>query len=138
MQENQIKDSRCKFLEETEREKEGYIKSVKSILNDKNLLANMNGKVHGAVANLITVPKNMQIAIEMSLGASLQNIVINSEEDAKKLIDYLRKNNLGRASFLPISSVKGKKIEKIKKIDKAIGVASDLIEYDKLYENIYF
>ncbi len=136
MQENQIKDSRCKFLEETEREKEGYIKSVKSILNDKNLLANMNGKVHGAVANLITVPKNMQIAIEMSLGASLQNIVINSEEDAKKLIDYLRKNNLGRASFLPISSVKGKKIEKIKKIDKAIGVASDLIEYDKLYENI--
>ena len=94
MQENQIKDSRCKFLEETEREKEGYIKSVKSILNDKNLLANMNGKVHGAVANLITVPKNMQIAIEMSLGASLQNIVINSEEDAKKLIDYLRKNNL--------------------------------------------
>lgn len=136
MQENQIKDSRCKFLEETEREKEGYIKSVKSILNDKNLLANMNGKVYGAVANLITVPKNMQIAIEMSLGASLQNIVINSEEDAKKLIDYLRKNNLGRASFLPISSVKGKKIEKIKKIDKAIGVASDLIEYDKLYENI--
>lgn len=136
MQENQIKDSRCKFLEETEREKEGYIKSVKSILNDKNLLDNMNGKVHGAVANLITVPKNMQIAIEMSLGASLQNIVINSEEDAKKLIDYLRKNNLGRASFLPISSVKGKKIEKIKKIDKAIGVASDLIEYDKLYENI--
>ena len=74
----------------------------------------MNGKVHGAVANLITVPKNMQIAIEMSLGASLQNIVINSEEDAKKLIDYLRKNNLGRASFLPISSVKGKKIEKKK------------------------
>lgn len=136
MQENQIKDSRCKFLEETEREKEGYIKSVKSILNDKNLLDNINGKVHGAVANLITVPKNMQIAIEMSLGASLQNIVINSEEDAKKLIDYLRKNNLGRASFLPISSVKGKKIEKIKKIDKAIGVASDLIEYDKLYENI--
>lgn len=136
MQENQIKDSRCKFLEETEREKEGYIKSVKSILNDKNLLDNMKGKVHGAVANLITVPKNMQIAIEMSLGASLQNIVINSEEDAKKLIDYLRKNNFGRASFLPISSVKGKKIEKIKKIDKAIGVASDLIEYDKLYENI--
>ena len=136
MQENQIKDSRCKFLEETEREKEGYIKSVKSILNYKNLLDNMKGKVHGAVANLITVPKNMQIAIEMSLGASLQNIVINSEEDAKKLIDYLRKNNLGRASFLPISSVKGKKIEKIKKIDKAIGVASDLIEYDKLYENI--
>lgn len=136
MQENQIKDSRCKFLEETEREKEGYIKSVKSILNDKNLLDNMKGKVHGAVANLITVPKNMQIAIEMSLGASLQNIVINSEEDAKKLIDYLRKNNFGRASFLPISSVKGKKIEKIKKIDKAIGVASDLIKYDKLYENI--
>lgn len=136
MQENQIKDSRCKFLEETEREKEGYIKSVKSILNDKNLLDNMKGKVHGAVANLITVPKNMQIAIEMSLGASLQNIVINSEEDAKKLIEYLRKNNFGRASFLPISSVKGKKIEKIKKIDKAIGVASDLIEYDKLYENI--
>ena len=66
------------------------------------------------LANIIEVPKEYETAIEMCLGASLQNIVTETEEDAKKLIEHLRKNNLGRASFLPITSVKGKKLDKIK------------------------
>lgn len=68
----------------------------------------------------------------------MQNLVTNTEEDAKKLIEYLRSNNLGRASFLPITSVKGKKIEKLNKtnIDGVIGIASELIKTDKKYEDI--
>ena len=53
-----------------------------------------------------------ETAIEMTLGQTLQNIVTDTEEDAKKLIEHLRKNNLGRASFLPIASVKGKKLDR--------------------------
>ena len=89
------------------------------------------------LANIIEVPEEYQTAIEMCLGSSLQNIVTENEEDAKRLIEHLRKHNLGRASFLPISSVKGKKLEKIKgKNTGVIGIASDLIRYSKKYENI--
>ena len=73
----------------------------------------------------------------MCLGISLQNIVTETEEDAKKLVEHLRKNNLGRASFLPISSVKGKKLDKVKGKDNGfIGIASDLVKYSKKYEQI--
>ena len=73
----------------------------------------------------------------MTLGASLQNIVTESEEDAKRLVEHLRKNNLGRASFLPITSVKGKKLDKIKgNSSSVIGIASDLIKYNKKYEQV--
>lgn len=68
----------------------------------------------------------------------MQNIVTNTEEDAKKLIEHLRKNNLGRASFLPITSVKGKKLDKINKtnITGVIGFACDLVKTNKKYEEI--
>ena len=72
------------------------------------------------------------------LGQAMQNIVTNTESDAKRLIDYLRQNNLGRASFLPISSVHGKKLDKIvsKNIEGVVGIASDLIKHDKKYQDI--
>ena len=74
----------------------------------------------------------------MTLGAALQNVVTETEQDAKKLVEHLRKNNLGRASFLPISTVKGKKLEKYnsKNINGIQGIASDLVEYNKKYEQI--
>jgi len=136
--EMRMKDSRLKFLKETEKEKEGYIKSVKALLRDCERIKELGKGMHGVLANLITVPKEYEVAIEMCLGASLQNIVTTSEEDAKRLVEHLRKNNLGRASFLPISSVRGKKIEKIdsKNINGIIGVASDLINYKKEYTGI--
>ena len=89
------------------------------------------------MANLISVDKKYETAIEMCLGASMQNIVTETEQDAKKLIEYLRTNNLGRASFLPIASVKGKKLDKIKSgSNGVIGIASDLVKFDKKYEQI--
>lgn len=132
-----MKQSRLNFLIETEKEKEGYTKSVKSLLLACDKDSNLKKGMHGVLANLISVDKKYEIAIEMCLGASLQNIVTGTEQDAKKLVEYLRINNLGRASFLPISSVKGKKLDKIKsKLNGVIGIASDLISTDKRYTQI--
>lgn len=132
-----IKESRLKFLIETEKEKEGYIKSVKSLLKDCENIKDLGKGMHGVLANIIEVPDELETAIEMCLGASLQNIVTDTEEDAKKLVEHLRKNNLGRASFLPIASVKGKKLEKLKGNESGvIGIASDLVKFNKKYEQI--
>ena len=134
--EKRIKESRLKFLEETEREKEGYTRSVKSILQECDKNVSLKKGMHGVLANLISVPKEYETAIEMSLGQAMQNIVTENEADAKKLVEYLRENKLGRASFLPISSVYGKKLEKLSKDKGIIGIASDLVKYDKKYEQI--
>lgn len=135
--EMRIKESRLKFLIETEKEKEGYIKSVKSLLKDCENFKELGKGMNGVLANIIEVPDDLQTAIEMCLGASLQNIVTETETDAKRLVEHLRKNNLGRASFLPISSVRGKKLDKIKGNERGvIGIASDLIKYNKKYEQI--
>lgn len=137
-EEFRVKSARQKFLIETEKEKEGYIKSVKALLQECEKDANLKSGVHGVLANLITVPKEYEVAIEMALGQAVQNIVTEKENDAKKLVEYLRTNHLGRASFLPIASVHGKKLEKIakEKESQVIGIASDLVKYDKIYEQI--
>lgn len=131
-----MKDSRLRFLEETEKEKEGYIKSVKELLKECEKNGSLKKGVHGVIANLINVPKEYEVAIEMCLGSVMQNVVTDTEEDAKRLVEHLRKFNLGRASFLPISSVKGKKLDKIKSEKGVIGIASDLVKFDKKYEAI--
>ena len=132
-----MKQSRHNFLVETEKEKEGYVKSVKSLLLDCEKIKELGKGMHGVLANIISVPSEYETAIEMCLGMSLQNIVTDTEEDAKRLIEHLRKNNLGRASFLPITSVKGKKLENIKgKKIGVVGIASDLVSFDRKYEQI--
>ena len=136
--EYRIKESRYKFLQETEKEKEGYTKSVKLLLNSIEKDSNLSKGVHGVLANLLQVEKKYETAIEMTLGGSIQNIVTDSEEEAKRLVNYLRENNLGRASFLPITSVKGQKIGSIhtRGIEGVIGIASDLVKNDKKYDGI--
>ena len=126
-QEYRIKDSKQKFLQEMEKEKEGYSRAVKSVLTQCEVDSNLNKGVRGVLASLITVPEEYQLAVETVLGQTLQNIVTETEEDAKKLIEYLRKNNLGRASFLPITSVKGKNLDKLitNGTQGVIGVASN-------------
>ena len=137
-QEIRIKEARLKFLEETEKEKEGYTKSVKSLLKSADINPELKKGLHDVVANLLNVKKEYEVAIEMSLGASLQNVVTETEQEAKKLIEYLRKNNLGRVTFLPISAVNGKKLDRANlNIKGVIGIASDLVQYDKKYEGIF-
>ena len=132
-----LKQTRLSFLIETEREKEGYSKSIKDLLNACESNPSLKRGIEGVLANIISTDKEYELAIEMALGASLQNIVTDTEQDAKKMIEYLRKNNLGRATFLPISSVKGKKIDKIvSKNSGFIGIASDLVKTNKKYLGI--
>ena len=136
--EAQMKDARLKFLIETEKEKEGYTRSVKSLLMDCEKDNKLNKGMNGVLANLISVDKKYETAIEMCLGLALQNIVTDTEEDAKKLVEHLRNNKLGRASFLPVSSIRGKKLDRVIKnsTEGVIGIASDLVKCDKKYEQI--
>ena len=136
--EYRIKESKLRFLQETEKEKEGYQRSVKSLLEAIEQNSSLKHGVRGVLANLISVEKEYETAIETALGAAIQNIVTDTEEEAKKLVKYLKDNKLGRASFLPITSVKGTKLGKYKDtgISGIVGVASDLIDFDKKYEGI--
>lgn len=125
-------NSRFSVLCEMEKEHEGFFKSVKSVLDLK-----ADG-ICGAVGELLTVSKQYEIAIEMALGASLQSIVTETEEHAKIAVEYLKKNYLGRATFLPLTAVKGKKLKKgeFEKEKGFLGIAADLIKYPKKFENI--
>ena len=138
LSEMRIKESRLKFLKETEKEKEGYIKSVKSLLIECEKNKEFAKGIYGTLNNIIEVEKKYQTAIEMALGSVLQNIITETEEDAKRLVEFLRNNNIGRASFLPISSVKGNKINSIntKNIEGICEIASNVIKYDKKFEGI--
>jgi chromosome segregation protein len=137
----QIKSSRYKMLQDMEQSLEGYNRSVKEILNACRQSPEFGRGIHGALAQLITVEKKYETAIEMTLGGALQNIVTSIEEDAKKAIEFLKRNRLGRATFLPISSIKGKRFENsllndIKQQQGFCGVASDLISYKPEFEGI--
>ena len=131
-----MKQARHQFVIETEKEKEGYNKTVKSLLVACDKDSSLNKGIHGVLANLISVEKEYETAIEMCLGQALQNVVTSTEQDAKKMIEYLRTNSLGRASFLPIASVQGKKLDKLTRMDGVIGIASDLVKCKKEYEQI--
>lgn len=137
----QVKSSRSKMLQDMERNLEGYAKSVKEILQACNQSQELGKGIHGALAQLITVEQKYETAVEMALGGALQNIVTSTEEDAKKAIEFLKKNKLGRATFLPISAVNGRYFDsntasEIKKQEGFCGVASDLITCDNAYKGI--
>ncbi len=130
--------SRLKVLEEMRRDYEGYQHSVKKVLQYAK--KQKDAGVHGVVAALIQVPHELERAIDMVLGAALQNIVVEREEDAKRMIDYLRSNRLGRATFLPLSAVHGRTLTAQERqylsMEGCVGLASELISFDKKYQGI--
>ncbi len=126
------KQSRKKILEELEKGYEGYYKSVKSVLKQ-----GFRG-VHGAVSKLLTVEGPYVTAIEIALGSAIQNVVVDTEEDAKSCISYLKQNRLGRATFLPLSTVRGSLLDKPPAAEAGyLGLASELIGYDPKYEGVF-
>lgn len=130
------KSSKKKILEGMENDYAGFSKSVKAVLKADPL---KRLAIYGTVSGLIDAPKKYVTAIEVALGGAMQNIVVEREEDAKTAIEYLRQNNAGRATFLPISSVKGRELDNLKEIsscDGYIGLAHTLIKYDKKYDGI--
>ncbi len=137
----QYKVSRVRTLKEMEQNLEGYYRSVRELLQACRESPDFGKGIHGALAQLIKVDKKYETAIEITLGSALQNIVTQSEEDAKRAIEYLKKNKLGRATFLPVSSVKGKSFDsntlsRIKKCEGFCGIASELVTADSSYDGI--
>lgn len=130
--------SRAKLLEEMTREMEGFSQAVKQAVSFATKRS-MTG-VHGVLAQLITVPRAYETAIDMALGAALQNVVTDTAETAKVLIDHLRQNKLGRATFLPMSSIRSKLLDRreqeVLTMPGCVGVASDLVECAPMYRGI--
>ncbi len=131
------KSSKKRILEGLENDYAGYSKSVKAVLTSQEMKRN---SIYGTVSGLTEVDKKYVLAIESALGGAMQNIIVESENDAKAAISFLRKTGGGRATFLPISSVKGRTLDNIKEVSKSegyLGIASELITYDKKYDGIF-
>ena len=121
--------------------KEGFGVPVQRLLKAAKENPYIKSKFIGVVADLMTVPKNIQYAIETVLGNSLQSVVVENEYDAKELIDFQKQNNIGRITFLPLSSYKPRDLEpqcrSIVNERGCLGVASKLISYNPRYSTIF-
>ena len=119
---------------------EGYYRSVKVLLTDAHKNKQLQNGLIDVVANLLKVDSKYERAIEISLGSNSQNIVVETEEAAKNLINYLKNKKLGRATFLPLNIIKGKSIRidsKIRKEFNILGLGSELISCDKKYSDLF-
>lgn len=126
------------FLENLERNLEGFSESVKTVVN-----AQSHGKVHGIcgpVSRVISVPKEYGVAIETALGSAMQNIVTETDEDAKRAIRYLKSVDGGRATFLPLNTIKPRELREngLEDCYGFVGVAANLCSCDNKYNGILY
>lgn len=127
---------RKNFLEDLERDMQGFNVSVKLVVKEARNGA-LSG-IHGPVSRVITVPAEYAVAIETALGGAMQNIVTQTEEDAKRAIAFLKRRDGGRATFLPMSTIKGRELEEhgLESCKGFIGIASALCECEERYNGI--
>ncbi len=134
--------SRCtskkSVLEDMENDFEGYSRSVKSVMTAHSGGVLKNATIYGPLSNLVTTEKKYVTAIETAMMSVSQNIVTQNEQDAKAAITYLKQNKLGRATFMPVTTVKGRSVDisTASKLKGYIAVAKDLVKYDSLYEGV--
>ena len=130
------KERRAKILEDLQKSMEGYQYSVKACMEQskKGLLSG----VRGPVSTLINVPVKYAVAVETALGAAAQNIVVNTDSDAKAAISFLKSGNKGRATFLPISAIRGRIFTEtgLENCYGFVGMANELVKYDNEYKDI--
>ncbi len=132
----QFKNSRITMLSDLEKNMEGYQGSVKAVMRE--VRRGVLKGIHAPVSQIITVKDKYSSAIETALGAQIQNIVTDTENDAKKAIGFLKESHAGRATFLPLTAIKGKVLDE-KDLDDCFGyinLASELVQYDKKYTEI--
>ena len=129
------KQSRLESLQNIAERYEGYGGSVRRIMEKKDEIPG----IHGVVADLMKVEKKYETAVETALGGNIQNVVTEDESTAKELISYLKKNRLGRATFLPLTSVKGGDNSKYTKAlgkTGVLGMANELVKTDAVYDGV--
>jgi chromosome segregation protein len=136
MEQNTL-NSRIKLLTEMEKEFQGYSKAVKLVMQEAKR-GTLQG-VCGPVADLIKTDDKYTLAIETALGAGMQNIVVRSEHDGKSAINMLKRRDGGRATFLPMTSIRGRRLDEqgLDREDGYEGVAADLISYAEEYRDIF-
>ena len=130
--------SRIRMLTEMEREHEGYSKAVKMVMSEAGRGTLRN--IHGPVASLVKVPDKYTVAVETALGAAMQNLVVDAEEDGKAVIQYLKRRDAGRATILPISSIRPGELRELSSLrhDKGfVGVGDELVSFDPKYKNVF-
>lgn len=130
------KQSKARMLSDLEKNMEGYSGAVKAVMRQSD--AKMLGGIHGPLSQLIQVENEYSTAVEVALGAAMQNIITATEADAKRAIYYLKNNHIGRATFLPISNIKGRKLDENGLDDNFgfVAVAADLVSCDNRYKEI--
>ena len=125
--------SRNKLLKEMQENNEGFSVPVQRLLNDAKRDSILSSHIRGVIANMISVDKKFSVAIETALGASVNNIVTGKAKDAEFLIEYLKQNRYGRATFLPIETVRGRTVGQdqimASKHPKSLGFANELVSY---------
>lgn len=129
-------EDRIRILSDLEKSMEGYSGAIKAVIREQQRGA-LRG-IHGPLSQLITVRDKYSTAIETALGAAVQNIVTETESDAKRAINFLKTSHSGRATFLPISAIKGRTLTE-KGLDDEFGyvnMASELVETDSKYREI--
>ena len=130
------KQQKARMLLDLEKNMEGFSGAVKAVMKQAQNKA-LSG-VHGPLSSLITVDNEYSVAVEVALGAAMQNIVVGNEADAKRAIYYLKNNRVGRATFLPISAIKARNLDEHGLDDNLgfVAIASDLVECKAEYKNI--
>lgn len=130
------KQQKARMLLDLEKNMEGFSGAVKAVMKQAQSKA-LSG-VHGPLSSLITVDNEYSVAVEVALGAAMQNIVVGNEADAKRAIYYLKNNRVGRATFLPISAIKARNLDEHGLDDNLgfVAIASDLVECKAEYKNI--
>ena len=129
-------DSRINMLEEMERDYEGFGGAVKAVMREARRGA-LRG-VHGTVSELLRTDEHTALAIETALGAAIQNVVVDTQNDGKRAIEFLQRRNAGRATFLPLDAIRGGRLDAIPGGDEGcLGLAVDLIEFEAKYKNVF-
>ena len=129
-------DSRIRMLTEMEKDYEGYSKAVKTVMREAER-GTLRG-IHGPVANLVKADEECALAIETALGAAAQNIVTDSQNDGRSAIELLKRRDAGRATFLPVDTIRGSVMRDAPVNDPGfVGVAYDLVQFDPKYKDIF-
>ncbi|MBR6510253.1 MAG: chromosome segregation protein SMC [Clostridia bacterium] len=130
------KKRRVQILKELENNMDGFAHSVKEIMNQSK--TGILKGICGPVSKLIKVDKEYSIAVETALSNAIQNIITETEADAKKAINYLKSSSSGRATFLPIATIKAREFKEhgFESMLGFVGIASDLVECDNKYREI--
>ena len=129
-------DSRIHMLTEMEKDYEGYSKAVKTVMREAER-GTLRG-IHGPVANLVKADEECALAIETALGAAAQNIVTDTQNDGRSAIELLKRRDAGRATFLPVDTIRGSVMRDAPVNDPGfVGVAYDLVQFDPRYKDIF-